>query len=206
MRLKHHLRLHFDMPEMPFLPGEESPIDNLSINIENSVVSHSWRVISFWLAGLHVPFNLCSSFRRQWLVFNISKFSHSSPLHSAMATDGCSNTINSNHWYMPTLLWLGKAHSTLRTWSNNTSQTLGQMAVYSVTTRGPQLWQKKILIVCCPGSTMVERAPLWNHDSRNRWPLRCRRRTHLFRRHLRPSIKNYPSLVGKIKHLKHFVN
>ncbi len=37
--LAHHLKLNLDKPELLFLPRQTSPIYNLSINIEKSVVS-----------------------------------------------------------------------------------------------------------------------------------------------------------------------
>ena len=37
--LTHHLKLNLDKAELLFLPGKASPIHNLSINMENSVVS-----------------------------------------------------------------------------------------------------------------------------------------------------------------------
>ena len=72
-------------------------------------------------------------------------------------------------WYWSIVLSMAPAAPTTRhsqTTHLTPSTTLRdrQTACYSLTTRGPQLLLNKILVVCCPGSKMVERAPqdCWN--------------------------------------------
>ncbi len=78
----------------------------------------------------------------------------------------------------------GSGHPTFRhgqTLHPSLSTTLcyRQTACYSLTARGAQLPLNKFTTVCCPGSTMVERAPRWHQVSRNSAHLQTKNSSYL---------------------------
>ncbi len=58
----HRLKISFDESELLFLPGKDSPVHDLSINIENSVVSRARTAGNLGVTSLSLAANIADSF------------------------------------------------------------------------------------------------------------------------------------------------
>ena len=161
------LKLRLDNTELSVCPGEVSPVVNLSVNTENTVVSASRTPgilrgtlcdrlsLATHVAATALSFRFRLNIRRRSPVFRSPAGLHLDQaglqpyLHHTLLCTLCllgAAGIRSSHWDLPAVL---------------------QTVQWSPQMRGPSLSLNNILVVFCPGSTMVKRAPNGHQESRH---------------------------------------
>ncbi len=135
-------KLNLDKTKLLFLPGKESPFQDLSINIEQSVVSQlglqgTW--LWHWMTScLHHGNNP---------LLQIHSPQHQEDMSVPHPGGGAGSRLGSCHLSYPS------------------SPTLLLCSLHWLPVTGAQLVLNKMTTVSCPGSTMVERASHWHWDS-----------------------------------------
>ena len=144
------------------------------------------RLCPFLLVCLHEPVVPCSSSRMRQpcrpLTFPLC------PTLAALTTGSCLILIR--HMYRPPMLQTSMVRPSyiqntveLYTPARPLLSMTAKMACYSLTMWVHRQPLNKIVIVCCPGSTMVERTPHWQQDSWSPPIFHCRLENQ-FRLHL----------------------